>query len=84
VPVNVTIDTASREEAELIAALLSHEAEAKSVRGYGFIQLRCRSMTETQRILDAVGAGAKLHCLPWIRVRWDDEERVFRQGRPCF
>jgi hypothetical protein len=82
--VNVTIDTASKEEAELIAALLSREAEARSVRGYGFIRLRCRSAAETQRILDAVGAGAKLHRLPWIRVRWDDEERVFRQGRPCF
>jgi len=82
--VNVTIDTASKEEAVLIAALLSREADARSVRGYGFIRLRCRSMAETQRILDTVGAGAKLHCLPWIRVRWDYEERVFRQGRPCF
>jgi hypothetical protein len=82
--VHVTIDTASRKDAELIAALLPHEVEAKSVRGYGFIRLRCRSMTERQRILDAVGSGAELSGVPWIRVRWEDEERVFRQGRPCF
>lgn len=81
---HVTIDTASREDAEVIAALLPHEVEAKSMRGYGFIRLRCRSMVETQRILDAVGAGAKLHRFSWIRVRWEDEERVFRQGRPGF
>jgi hypothetical protein len=82
--VNVTIDTASKEEAELIAALLPHKVEAKSVRGYGFIRLRCRSEAETRRVLDAVGAGAELHRFSWIRVRWEDEERVFRQGRPCF
>jgi hypothetical protein len=82
--VQVTIDTASREEAELIAAMLPHQAEARSVRGFGFIRLRCRTMAETLRILDVVGAGATLHDLPWIRVRWEDEERVFRRGRPCF
>jgi hypothetical protein len=81
---HVTIDTASREEAEAIAALLPHKAEARSVRGYGLIRLRSRSMAETQGILAAVGAGAELHRFPWIRVRWEDEERVFRQGRPCF
>ena len=80
----MTIDTASREEAEAIAALLPNEAKARSVRGYGFIRLRCRSMVETQGILDAVGAGAEVHGFSWIRVRWEDEERVFRQGRPCF
>jgi hypothetical protein len=80
----VTIDTTSRQEAEAIAALLPHRAEARSVRGYGFIRLRCKNFAETQRILDAVGAGAELHRFSWIRVRWEDEERVFRQGRPCF
>jgi hypothetical protein len=82
--VDLTIDTASREEAELIAALLPHEVEAKSVRGFGFIRLRCRSMAETQSILDTVRAGAEHHGVSWIRVRWEDEERVFRRGRPCF
>jgi hypothetical protein len=82
--VQVTIDTASREEAELIAALLPYEVDTRSVRGYGFIRFRCRNVAETRAILDAVGAGAALHELPWIRVRWDDEERVFRRGQPCF
>lgn len=81
---HVTIDTATREEAELIASLLPHEAEARSVRGYGFVRLYCRSMKEARAILDAVGAGAQLHELPWIRVRWEDEERVFRHGQPSF
>jgi hypothetical protein len=80
----VTIDTATREDAELIAALLPHEAEARSVRGYGFVRLYCRSMKEAKAILDAVGAGAQMHELPWIRVRWEDEERVFRHGQPLF
>lgn len=81
---HVTIDTASREEAELIATLLPHDAETRSVRGFGFIRLHCPSMAETFAVLDAVGAGAQLHELPWIRVRWEDEERVFRRGRPRF
>lgn len=81
---HVTIDTATREEAELIASLLSHEAEARSVRGYGFVRLHCRNMKEARAILDAVGAGAQLHELPWIRVRWEDEERIFRHGQPSF
>jgi hypothetical protein len=80
----VTIDTASRQEAELIASLLPYEAEARSVRGFGFVRLYCRTRRERDAVLDAVGAGAELHELPWIRVRWEDEERVFRHGRPCF
>jgi hypothetical protein len=80
----VTIDTASREEAELIAAALPRPAEAKSVRGYGFIRLSSRNARETQEILQAAGAGAALHKLAWIRVRWNDEERVFRRGQPSF
>ena len=80
----VTIDTGSREEAELIATALPRPAEARSVRGYGFIRLRCRNAKETQEILKAAGAGAAQHKLAWIRVRWEDEERVFRRGQPSF
>ena len=80
----VTIDTSSREEAELVASLLPQPAEARSVRGYGFVRLRCRNAKERTQILEAVKVVAAQHNLPWLRVRWEDEERVFRQGQPAF
>jgi hypothetical protein len=82
--VQVTIDTSSREEAELVARLLPRPAEARSVRGYGFVRLRCRNTKERNQILDAVKVAATEHNLSWLRVRWEDEERVFRGGVPAF
>ena len=80
----VIIDTSSREEAELVASLLPRPAEARSVRGYGFVRLRCKNAKERNQILEAVKTAAAQHNLSWLRVRWEDEERVFRQGQPAF
>ena len=57
----VTIDTSSREEAELVARLLPRPAEARSVRGYGFVRLRCRNAKERNQILEAVKVVAAQH-----------------------
>ena len=78
------IDTSSREEAELIASLLPRPAEARSNRGYGFVRVFCRNAKERNQILDAVKTAAAEQGLSWLRVRWEDEERVFRQGQPAF
>jgi len=82
--VQVTIDTSSREEAELIASLLPRPAEARAVRGYGFVRVFCRNAKERNQLLEAVKLVAAEQSLSWLRVRWEDEERVFRQGQPAF
>jgi len=82
--VQLTIDTSSREEAELIAGLLPRPAQAESIRGYGLVRLYCRNASERNQVLDTVRAVAAEHGLSWLRVRWEDEERVFRQGQPAF
>lgn len=76
--VHITIDTASREEAELLASKLPGEPTATSVRGYGLIRARCRSEHEVRDLLDAVNQAVQRHALPWARVRRGDEEHMFR------
>jgi hypothetical protein len=78
VAVHVTIETESRAEAELLAALLAPGARAESWRGYGVIRLAVPSMADAATLIEAVGEGAHRHALPWARVRYGDEERVFR------
>jgi hypothetical protein len=78
VPVRVTIEAASKEEAELIAEQLPVEARAQSWRGFGVIRLGRRSKAETKAFIDAVGRSFQEHKLQWARVRYDDEERVFK------
>ena len=79
--VRITIDTASREEAEVLASSLPNPALATSVtsvRGFGLIQARCRSEREVADLLDAVSEAVRRHSLPWVRVRRGDEEHMFR------
>jgi hypothetical protein len=78
VPVRVTIEAASKAEAELIAQQLPVEAQAQSWRGFGVIRLGLRSTEETQDCIDAVSRSSREHKLQWARVRFDDEERVFK------
>jgi hypothetical protein len=78
VPVRVTIETASKAEAELIAQQLPVEARAQSWRGFGVIRLGHRSRSETKDFIDAVSRSFHEHKLQWARVRYDDEERVFK------
>ena len=80
-PVQITIDTASREEAEKLASELPGSPKATSVRGYGLIRYRCRSNNEAEDLLSAVNDAVQRHKLPWVRVRRGDDERVFR-GAP--
>jgi hypothetical protein len=76
--VRVTIETASKAEARLIAEGLPGRAEAQSWRGLGVIRLGAKGRQETQELVEAVSRGFREHGLHWARVRWDDEERVFR------
>jgi hypothetical protein len=76
--VRVTIETASKAEAELIAQRLPTEAKAQSWRGFGVIRLAAKSRQETQELLEAVSRSFREQGLQWARVRYDDEERVFR------
>lgn len=76
--VRVTIETASRAEAELIAQELPVKANAESWRGFGVIRIAAKSKAETNELIDAVSRGFQEHKLQWTRVRYDDEERVFK------
>jgi hypothetical protein len=78
--VRVTIETASKAEAELIAQRLPVKARAQSWRGFGVIRLDARSREETRDFIDAVSRSFSEHGLHWARVRYDDEERVFRSN----
>jgi hypothetical protein len=76
--VRITIETASKAEAELIAEQLPVRARAESWRGFGVIRLGVKSKAETKALIDAVSRSFHEHSLKWARVRYDDEERVFK------
>jgi hypothetical protein len=78
--IQVTIEAASKAEAELIARRLPVKANARSWRGLGVIRLGARSREETRDFIDAVSQSFQEHNLHWARVRYDDEERVFRSN----
>lgn len=74
----VTIEAASKADAEAIAACLQPVPRVESWRGYGIIRLGSRTKSETAELMDTVAEGVRRHDLAWARVRYDDEERVFR------
>jgi hypothetical protein len=76
--VYVTIETSSKAEAELIARRLPVKASAQSWRGLGVIRLAVKRKDETSKLIDAVSRSFQEHELQWARVRYDDEERVFK------
>jgi hypothetical protein len=78
--VRVTVETASKAEAELIAEQLPVAAQAQSWRGFGVIRLALKSRGEVRGLLDAVSRGFYENGLQWARVRYDDEECVFRSN----
>jgi hypothetical protein len=80
-PVHVTIDVGSKDEAELIAAALPGEPQATSRRGYGVIRLRLRNKQEIDPLLPILADCVKRHRLSWARLRFGDEERMFRTSR---
>jgi O-glycosyl hydrolase len=78
VSVHVTIEAASKAEAELIAERLPVRAKAQSWRGFGVIRVGSMSKAETKTLIEAVSRCFHEHGLKWARVRYDDEERVFK------
>ena len=77
-PLLVTIDARSKADAELIAAALPGNPEAKSWRGYGVVRLRFRKEGEARAVLSVVAECVEEHGLAWARVRIGDDERMFR------
>lgn len=78
--VRITIETGSRAEAQLIAERLPIKASAHSWRGFGVIRLDVKCKEETNSLIDAVSRTFQEHKFHWARVRWDDEERVFKSN----
>jgi hypothetical protein len=76
--VRVTIEAASKAEAELIAQRLPTKARVQAWRGFGVIRLGVRDKRETNDFIEAVSQSFEEHKLKWARVRYGDEERVFR------
>ena len=76
--VRVTIETASKAEAELIAEELPQAVEVRSWRGLGVIRLGAKNKTEANALIEAASRSFRKHGLQWARVRYDDDERVFR------
>lgn len=76
--VHVTIEAPSRAEAQLIAARLQPTAKAEAWRGFGVIRLGLRNEVETAAVIETVAESVHRHELSWTRVRFGDEERVFR------
>jgi hypothetical protein len=76
--VRVTIEAASRKEAALIAEGLPVDSKAESWRGLGVIRIDAKSQAETKALIDAVSRSFREHGLQWTRVRYGDEERVFK------
>ena len=76
--VRVTIETASKAEAELIAEGLPVRVRAESWRGLGVIRLGAKDRQETESFIEAVSRSFTEHKLQWARVRYGDEERVFK------
>jgi hypothetical protein len=76
--IRVTIETASKAEAELIARQLPVKTQAQAWRGLGVIRVGATSKEETNTLIEAVSQSFREHRLKWARVRYGDEERVFK------
>ena len=79
-PIHVTIEAASKAEAQLIADELPMRAGAKSWRGFGVIRVGVKSKRERDELVEAVSRSFHEQSLKWVRVRYDDEERVFKSN----
>jgi hypothetical protein len=79
----VMIDVGSRGDAEVIAASLPARSETLFVRGYGMVRLRAWKEREIPKLLSIVGDCVERHGIRWARVRFEDEERIFRSRKPA-
>ena len=78
--VKVTIETASKADAELIAKELPGGPEAESWRGFGIIRIGAKDKYDVRELIQRVSQSFQAHGLQWTRVRYDDEERVFKSN----
>lgn len=76
--VQVTIDAASKREAELIANELPGQPSATSWRGYGVIRLRVQRESDARDLLPLINDCIERHGLDWARVRVGDEQHTLR------
>jgi hypothetical protein len=76
--VNVTIDAGSRADAEVIADALPAIAEAVSRRGYGVVRLRVEHERAALDLYDTLAACVERHNIGWARIRFGEQERMFR------
>jgi hypothetical protein len=79
--VQVTIDTASKDDAALIAADLPGQPRADSWRGYGVIRLRLRKERDAHDLVPLVGESVERHGVSWARVRIGEDEHMVRLGK---
>jgi hypothetical protein len=80
-PVQVTIDTGSRGEAELIAAELPGRPQATSRRGYGVIRMRLAREEEAHDLLAILETCVQRYKLSWARLRKGDDEWTVKGSR---
>jgi len=79
--VRITIEVRNKGAARIVAQHLPVEARPASWRGLGVIRLEARNAAETEGIVDAVSALVEeQHDLGWVRIRYEDEYRVFRSN----
>jgi len=79
--VRVTIEARSKNAAKVVAEHLGTDDRPKSWRGLGVIRVVARDVTEAKAIGNNVSRLLETnHDLGWIRVRYDDESRVFRSN----
>ncbi len=76
----VTIEAASKAEAELLVPHLPVRASAASWRGYGVIRLGPLGPHERRAVIEAVSRAFGELGLQWARIRHGDEEHVLRAG----
>jgi hypothetical protein len=81
VAVRVTIEARNKQSAEIVARHLGADASPRSRRGFGVIRMVAKNAAETAGIVERVsGLLEEQRNLGWVRVRYDDESRVFRSN----
>ena len=79
--VRVTIEARSRTAAEAVAQRLGTTAQPRARRGLAVIHVMAENPAETAGIVDKVSRLLEEHHdLGWVRVRYEDESRVFRSN----
>lgn len=79
--VRVTIEARSMAAAEVVAQYLGTNGRPRTRRGLAVIQVVAENAAQSAGIVDKVSELLEEHHdLGWVRVRYDDESRVFRSN----